>query len=322
LDDWLSWRWRKKDGSSSEKGATVTFFAPSDGAFRRLPPKLRRFLFSPFGARALKKILSYHIVPNIILHTGNVATLCRESGTNPTSDYFYNVTKDKPDEELQWHEEELHDTAALTIGHTPHALKERFDRLVRFGLAAAGRLPSQKRECKGPRGWCDQPSPPGREVPAPDSPDDRKPPHWPPHWPPRWPAPTKYHYVLPTVLEDSELHVTITKPLPHQPHPPFEGLPDPELLLSTENIENVPPGPPPEHKGPKPPPHLIFKSSITVEGQRTRLEAVARNGAVHSIGRLLNPCKKPHHEPPTNPKEGELDDWADWEDWLPDWAEL
>lgn len=82
LDHWLSWGWRKKKDSSIDKGATVTFFAPSDLAFRRLPPKLRRFLFSPFGARALEKILSYHIVPDIILHTGNVATFCRERETN------------------------------------------------------------------------------------------------------------------------------------------------------------------------------------------------------------------------------------------------
>ena len=251
----------------------------------------------------------------------------------PTSDYFYNATTDQPDEEPQWHEEELHDTAALAFGHTshvleepfghtPHVLEETFGRLIRFGLAAAGRVPSQKRECKDPRGWCDQPSSPGKEAPIHDSPDDGKPPHWPPRWPPRWPAPAKDYYVLPTVLEGSALHVTIIKPLPHHPHPSFEGLPDPELLLSTDNIENVPPGTPPEHEGPKPPPHPVFKSSITVEGQRTRLEAVARNGAVHSIGRLLNPCKKPHHEPSTYPEEGEGDDWADWEDWLPAWAEL
>ena len=81
LDDWLSWGWGKKD-SASKKGSTVTFFAPSDFAFKRLPPKLRRFLFSPFGAKALKKILSYHIVPDIILYKGNVATLCTERETN------------------------------------------------------------------------------------------------------------------------------------------------------------------------------------------------------------------------------------------------
>jgi len=86
--------------------------------------------------------------------------------------------------------------------------------------------------------------------------------------------------------------------------------------------DDVPPGAPPEHKRPPAPVHHVFGSSITVDGQRTRLEAVARNGAVHTIGRLLNPFKKPHHEPPTDPKEGEDGDWADWEDWLPAWAEL
>ena len=81
LDDWLSWEWRKQKDSTTEKGATVTFFAPSDDAFKRLPPKLRRFLFSPFGSEVLKKILSYHIVPDIILHKGNAATLFRDSET-------------------------------------------------------------------------------------------------------------------------------------------------------------------------------------------------------------------------------------------------
>ena len=241
------------------------------------------------------------------------------------SDYFYNATHDKSYEEPQWHEEVLHDTAALTFGRTTHAPKERFNRLVRFGLAAAGRVPSQKRECKGR--WCDERSSPGEEVPLPDSLSDRELPHWPPHWPPRWPAPSKHHYVLPTVLENSTLHVTVIKPLPPHPphpphpHPPFEGMPDPEFPLSADNMENAPPGAPPEHKGPRPPIHQIFKSSIIVEGQRTWLEAVARNGAVHSIGRLLNPCKKAHHEPSADPKEGGDDDWADWEDWLPAWAE-
>ena len=82
LGDWLSWGWKKKKDHDTEKGATVTFFAPSDYAFRRLPPRLRRFLFSPFGAKALKKILSYHIVPDIILYTGNAVTLCRERSAN------------------------------------------------------------------------------------------------------------------------------------------------------------------------------------------------------------------------------------------------
>ncbi|KAH8108492.1 FAS1 domain-containing protein [Phellopilus nigrolimitatus] len=48
----------------------VTIFAPSNKAFAKLPKKLQLFLFSPFGKRALKKILQYHVVPNVTLHSG------------------------------------------------------------------------------------------------------------------------------------------------------------------------------------------------------------------------------------------------------------
>ena len=124
------------------------------------------------------------------------------------------------------------------------------------------------------------------------------------------------------MLEDHLLHVTITKPLPHRHHPSSEGSPDPEFPWTADSIEGVPPGAPAEHEGPKPPPYPVLKSSITVNGQQTRLEAVARNGAVHSIGRLLCPFKKPDHGPPTDPKEIGDEEWVDWEDWLPAWAEL
>ncbi|KAF8136142.1 FAS1 domain-containing protein [Boletus edulis] len=60
-------------------GATATtVFTPTSGAFKRLPRKLRRYLFSPFGRKALKKLLEYHIIPNFVLHT----------------DYFHNATSD------------------------------------------------------------------------------------------------------------------------------------------------------------------------------------------------------------------------------------
>ncbi|KAH7927713.1 FAS1 domain-containing protein [Leucogyrophana mollusca] len=60
-----------EDGKKgSFQGATATtFFAPTSGAFERLPRKLRLFLFSPFGENALRKILEYHIVPQFVLHT-------------------------------------------------------------------------------------------------------------------------------------------------------------------------------------------------------------------------------------------------------------
>ncbi|EKM82879.1 hypothetical protein AGABI1DRAFT_68913 [Agaricus bisporus var. burnettii JB137-S8] len=49
--------------------SSLTFFAPINIAFERLPYKLRLFLFSPVGGRVLKKILQYHIVPDAIVHS-------------------------------------------------------------------------------------------------------------------------------------------------------------------------------------------------------------------------------------------------------------
>jgi uncharacterized surface protein with fasciclin (FAS1) repeats len=48
---------------------TATLFAPTNSAFERLPFKLRLFLFSPFGENVLRKLLEYHVVPNIVLHS-------------------------------------------------------------------------------------------------------------------------------------------------------------------------------------------------------------------------------------------------------------
>ncbi|KAG2061322.1 FAS1 domain-containing protein [Suillus hirtellus] len=59
-----------KDCQISFVGAELaTFFAPTSGAFQRLPKKLRLFLFSLFGSKALKKLLEYHVVPQLVLHT-------------------------------------------------------------------------------------------------------------------------------------------------------------------------------------------------------------------------------------------------------------
>ena len=69
----IDWHWIP--GKEGEKGKligskAVTFFAPSTKAFRDLPKKLQFFLFSPFGHRALRKLLAFHVVPNYIFHTG------------------------------------------------------------------------------------------------------------------------------------------------------------------------------------------------------------------------------------------------------------
>jgi uncharacterized surface protein with fasciclin (FAS1) repeats len=56
-----------------------TFFAPSNGAFQKLGPKLNAFLFSSYGQKYLKALLKYHIVVNQTLY----------------SDAFYDSTEDK-----------------------------------------------------------------------------------------------------------------------------------------------------------------------------------------------------------------------------------
>ena len=58
-----------KDSKTLEGNPAVTIFAPTNDAFKHLPFRLKLFLFSPLGHRALKKILSYHVVPDFILHT-------------------------------------------------------------------------------------------------------------------------------------------------------------------------------------------------------------------------------------------------------------
>ncbi|PVF99072.1 hypothetical protein CPB86DRAFT_774487 [Serendipita vermifera] len=77
LDDELQWRWKKSSETEGD-GPVVSLFAPNDFAFKRLPWRLRVFLFSPAGEKVLKKLLQFHIVPDYILH----------------SDWLYNGTSD------------------------------------------------------------------------------------------------------------------------------------------------------------------------------------------------------------------------------------
>ena len=50
----------------------MTLFVPTNGAFSRLPERLRLWLFSPFGERALHKLLQFHIVPNWLIFSGEL----------------------------------------------------------------------------------------------------------------------------------------------------------------------------------------------------------------------------------------------------------
>lgn len=76
LADAVEWR-NEKDGTVSGS-PSVTFFAPTNKAFDRLPKKLKLFLFSPFGEPVLKKLLQYHIAPEFVLHSGKLTSyLCQ-----------------------------------------------------------------------------------------------------------------------------------------------------------------------------------------------------------------------------------------------------
>jgi uncharacterized surface protein with fasciclin (FAS1) repeats len=68
--DWSYDHEASEPGKPKFKGTPLaTFFAPTNGAFHLLPPRLKFFLFSPIGHRALTKVLSYHYVPDTLLLT-------------------------------------------------------------------------------------------------------------------------------------------------------------------------------------------------------------------------------------------------------------
>ncbi|ORY25187.1 FAS1 domain-containing protein [Naematelia encephala] len=68
---YLDWEYDRENSSPGKPRfhgtPLTTLFAPTNEAFNRLPDKLRFFLFSPFGERALDKILQYHDVPDTLL---------------------------------------------------------------------------------------------------------------------------------------------------------------------------------------------------------------------------------------------------------------
>lgn len=78
----MDFRFVKDNGEGElrvEGSPAVTVFAPTNKAFEALPSDLRLYLFSPFGKRALRKVLEYHIVPEFVLHSGQYQSMCRAS---------------------------------------------------------------------------------------------------------------------------------------------------------------------------------------------------------------------------------------------------
>ncbi|WVQ80369.1 hypothetical protein IAT38_002474 [Cryptococcus sp. DSM 104549] len=68
LLDWKFDREHSKRGHPKFTGTPLaTIFAPTNAAFHLLPAELKFYLFSPFGEKALKKILAYHYIPHTLL---------------------------------------------------------------------------------------------------------------------------------------------------------------------------------------------------------------------------------------------------------------
>ncbi|TRM59470.1 hypothetical protein BD626DRAFT_633300 [Schizophyllum amplum] len=51
---------------------SMTLFAPDNRAFEHLPKNLREYLFSEEGSQALRKLLQYHVVPDVIFYSDYV----------------------------------------------------------------------------------------------------------------------------------------------------------------------------------------------------------------------------------------------------------
>jgi len=76
--EWTYDRNASEPGNATHSGTgLLTLFAANNAAFARLPSKLGFYLFSPWGEQALRKIISYHISPNVLLF----------------SDFFYSENK-------------------------------------------------------------------------------------------------------------------------------------------------------------------------------------------------------------------------------------
>lgn len=146
-----------------------------------------------------------------------------------------------------------------------------------------------------------------RRLPQPFSESPHRP-HAPPIGPPSSSSPPgapggsnlyALNYTLPTLLSNSSLHVHVVKRV---------------------------------HKLPLPGPHhpKSYTTEFFVNGQPVFFYDIpARNGAVHVIGKVLNPrahsrqgsLSNHHDESRPGWVDDAADDWEDWESWLPAWAD-
>jgi len=79
------------------KGSPVTtFFVPSNDAWNKLPEDLVFFLFSPAGERTLRKLMSWHTLPDTVVFTEWGRHVHHDSDSDAT------VTDDEPDLSFEW----------------------------------------------------------------------------------------------------------------------------------------------------------------------------------------------------------------------------
>ncbi|EIN07633.1 hypothetical protein PUNSTDRAFT_45170 [Punctularia strigosozonata HHB-11173 SS5] len=337
LDNALDWRY-VGDGQF-EGNSTVTFFAPSNRAFDRLPPALKRFLFSALGAKALTKILQLHVVPNFVFHSDysfNASSGLQDSGKDlsnaedsaflPILDNVAALGLDRhfppfpPSDECgpDFQEHGRHADVSRGNNRGPGTFDDGERGPGRrckscwwpFGCKQSDKRKTRSGVAKtGPRGRED---PPARfpEHPPPPTP------------PPRRPAPGSKH-PGPGGKKHSPSpppHAPCA-PLPMPHHSPISTishsfpslLPNHTLSVNVTTFElKLPVG------------HAIRKiTKINVNGVPLHVQDVpSRNGAVHIVDRLLHPFRT-HSEPAVVVDVGDHhgeDIWGDWEDWLPLWA--
>ncbi|KAI0822649.1 hypothetical protein BC628DRAFT_654431 [Trametes gibbosa] len=280
LTDAVEWREvPSSDGKHTVDGSpAVTIFAPTNKAFSKLPPKLKLFLFSPFGERALKKLLQFHIVPELVLHADYIhnvseadARHTRRAWTDDMAwDVFGNVAHTEgvlapvngvPVGEPRWMrasapQEDMEDQFR-SVKPRPRCIRKE------------GRLSVVLPEGTSPCGASNSPHSPTDGGPhnswAPHHEHGTPPPSPPPHFhehgchhlPPPFPEsgphrdPFSEHGPIPPPPPPFEC--PYRAPPPH--HPPFEHFPPPQ----------GPPPPPPteDSDAPFPHPHVVYTRNLT-----------------------------------------------------------
>ncbi|GJE97068.1 FAS1 domain-containing protein [Phanerochaete sordida] len=308
--DAIDWHW-VRESKTLEGSPALTFFAPTNFAFKRLPPRLKFFLFSPFGHHVLKKILAFHTVPDIILHTN----------------YFYNASDEDAatrsnvvDAEGDYYDQiptsfEWEDIAAKPKPKQHSREEALMGQLRKMGGAAPLGGHGCAKHADEDWHWDQERARPERDgygfVSGEYQPDDRRPPP-PPHGPHPHPHPPPP-----------------PPPPEHAPHPPHLPTPKPvwhvngtlptllanhTLAVHVAQFHTVLP-------------HKRYATVLAVNGHvAVRADVPARNGAVHVVSRLISPRKHDkHHDADFVFSEEEAvaqndKDWEEWEEWLPQWA--